>query len=112
MLKLNPTKIRTFVALLALMLIVVYLLSDKMIDKGLFTKETIDVLLFFLFIVFVLGIGAWGLNNISEKEIDADTRVKTNKNTVIQSKNAQITNKNKGNENNIQDSEGASIQND
>ena len=112
MLKLNPAQIKTLTALLAAIVLTIYFLSDKMIEKGLFTKDNIDVLFFFLFIVFVLICGVWYFNNISEKEITAETRASTNKNTVLKSPNAQITNKSKGNENSIQDSEGAAIKND
>ena len=51
-------------------------------------------------------------DNISEKEITAETRASTNKNIVLKSPNARIINKSKGNENSIGDSEGATIKND
>ena len=112
MLKLNPAQIKTFVALLAVMIFSVYFLSDKMIETGLFTKDTVNYLLGFLLFVLCLLCYSWVFNNISEKEIDAETRTSTNINTVLKSPNAEITNKSKGNDNTIQDSEGASIKND
>ncbi len=111
MLKINPSQIRTFVALLALLALIIYNLSDKMIEKGLFTKDTVSDLLYFLVFIIVVLAGFWVYNNIAEKEIDAENKTKTNKTMVKKSQKVTVTNKTKGNETSIDDSEDVRIDN-
>ncbi len=112
MLKINPSKIKTFLGLLVFLAFIVYSLSDKMIEKGLFTKETVNDLLIFLFLVIIVLCFVWVFNNISEKEIGADTKTKINSNRVMKSTGVEITNKTKGNENIVEDSGDVTIKND
>jgi 4-hydroxybenzoate polyprenyltransferase len=111
MFKINPSQIRTFVALLALLALIIYNLSDKMIEKGLFTKDTVTDLLYFLIFIIVVLAGFWVYNNIAEKEIDAENRAKSNKTVVSKSKQVNVINKTKGNETSIEDSEDVRIDN-
>lgn len=112
MIKLNPSQIKTFIALLALLALIIYSLSDKMIEKGLFTQNTVDNLLFFLIFIVIVFVGFWIYNNIAEKEIEAENKTKINKNVVSNSTKVELSNKSKGNDNTIQDSEDIRIQND
>ena len=97
MLKFDPSKIKTFLGLLVFLAFIVYSLSDKMIEKGLFTKDTVNDLLIFLFFVIIVLCFVWVFNNISEKEIVAEAKSKTNSNRVTKSTGVDITNKSIGN---------------
>ncbi len=112
MLKLDPSRIKTIMPLLATILLVAYFLPKLLVEKVLITQDTVPLILFFLFLIAVLIAYVGGFVTISEKEINADTRVKTNKNEVVASEDAQIINKSKGNENTIKDSKRVSIKND